>query len=50
LVCRVSARYNHSSTGSKQVYLAWRRVYNHSTARQLLTYRNVNIITNPFQT
>jgi hypothetical protein len=22
LVCRVSARYNHSSTGSKQVYLA----------------------------
>jgi hypothetical protein len=28
LVCRVSARYNHSSTGSKQVYLAWRRVYN----------------------
>jgi hypothetical protein len=26
LVCRVSARYNHGSTGSKQVYLARRRV------------------------
>jgi hypothetical protein len=36
LVCRVSARYNHGSTGSKQVYLARRRVYNHSTAHQLL--------------
>jgi hypothetical protein len=24
LVCRVSARYNHGSTGSKQVYLARR--------------------------
>jgi hypothetical protein len=32
LVCRVSARYNHGSTGSKQVYLARRRVYNHSIA------------------
>jgi hypothetical protein len=28
LVCRVFARYNHGSTGSKQVYLARRRVYN----------------------
>jgi hypothetical protein len=27
LVCRVSARCNHGSTGSKQVYLARRRVY-----------------------
>jgi hypothetical protein len=27
LVCRVSARYNHGSTGSKQVYLARRRVH-----------------------
>jgi hypothetical protein len=27
LVCRVSARYNHGSAGSKQVYLARRRVY-----------------------
>jgi ribonuclease HI len=34
LVCRVSARYNHGSTGSKQVYLARRRVYIHSTAHQ----------------
>jgi hypothetical protein len=32
LVCRVSARCNHGSTGSKQVYLARRRVYNHITA------------------
>jgi hypothetical protein len=32
LVCRVSTQYNHGSTGSKQVYLARRRVYNHSTA------------------
>jgi hypothetical protein len=36
LVCRVSTRYHHGSTGSKQVYLARRRVYNHSTAHQLL--------------
>jgi hypothetical protein len=50
LVCRVSARYNHGSTGSKQVYLARRRVYNHSTAHQLLIYRNANVITNLFQT
>jgi hypothetical protein len=35
LVCRVSARYNHGSTGPKQVYLARRRVYNHSTAHYL---------------
>jgi hypothetical protein len=27
LVCRVSARFNHGSVGSKQVYLARRRVY-----------------------
>jgi hypothetical protein len=46
LVYRVSSRYNHGSTGSKQVYLARRRVYNHSTAHQLLIYRNANIITN----
>jgi hypothetical protein len=46
LVCRVSARYNHGSTGSKQVYLARRRVYNHITAHQLLIYRSLNIITN----
>jgi hypothetical protein len=39
LVCRVSARYNHSSTGSREVYLARRRVYNHRTAHQLLIYR-----------
>jgi hypothetical protein len=50
LVCRVFARYNHGSTGSKQVYLAWRRVYNHSTAHPLLIYRNANVITNLFQT
>jgi hypothetical protein len=31
LVCRVSAQYNHGSTGSMQVYSARRRVYNHST-------------------
>jgi hypothetical protein len=46
LVCRVSARCNHGSTGSKQVYLARRRVYNHITAHQLLIYRILNIITN----
>jgi hypothetical protein len=50
LVCRVSARYNHGSTGSKQVYLARRRVYNHRTAHQLLIYRYSNIITNQVQT
>jgi hypothetical protein len=50
LVCRVSAWYNHGSTGPKQVYLARRRVYNHSTAHQLLSYRNANIITNLFKT
>jgi hypothetical protein len=27
MVCRVTARCNHSSTGLKQVYLARRRVY-----------------------
>jgi hypothetical protein len=46
LVCRVSARYNHGSTGSKQAYLAQTRVYNHRTAHQLLIYRYPNIITN----
>jgi hypothetical protein len=35
LVCRVTARYNHGSTGSKQVYLARRRVYNRTTAHPL---------------
>jgi hypothetical protein len=50
LVCRVSARYNHGSTGSKQAYLARRRVYNHRTAHQLLIYRYSNIITNQVQT
>jgi hypothetical protein len=35
LVCRVSARCNHGSTGSKQVYLARRRVYSRTTAHQL---------------
>jgi hypothetical protein len=49
LVCRVSARYNHGSTGPKQVYLARRRVYNHSIAHQLLIYRNINIIKNLVQ-
>jgi hypothetical protein len=44
LVCRVSARYNHGSTGPRQVYLTRRRVYNHSTAHQLLIYRNINVI------
>jgi hypothetical protein len=46
LVCRVSARYNHGSTGSMQVYLVRRRVYNHRTAHQLLIYRHSNLITN----
>jgi hypothetical protein len=50
LVCRVSARYNHGSTRSKQVYLARRRVYNHRIAHQLLIYRHSNIITNQVQT
>jgi hypothetical protein len=45
MVCRVSTRYNHGSTGSKQVYLARRQVYNHITAHQLLIYRSLNIIT-----
>jgi hypothetical protein len=49
LVCRVSARYNHGSIGSEQVYLARRRVYNHRTAHQLLIYRSLNIITNHFK-
>jgi hypothetical protein len=38
LVSRVIARYNHGSTGSKQVYLARRRVYNHTIAHQLLVH------------
>jgi hypothetical protein len=50
LVYRVSARYNHGSTGSKQAYLARRRVYNHRIAHQLLIYRYSNIITNQVQT
>jgi hypothetical protein len=49
LVCRVSARCNHGSTGSKQVYLARRRVYSHTTAHQLLIHRILNIITNHFK-
>jgi hypothetical protein len=49
LVCRVSARFNHSSTGSKQVYLARRRVYNHRRAHQLLIYSHTYIITNRVQ-
>jgi hypothetical protein len=35
LVCRVTARYNHGSTGSMQVYLARMRVYNHSATHYL---------------
>jgi hypothetical protein len=50
LVCRVSARYNHGSTGSKQVHLARRRVYNHNTAHQLLIYIQADINTNLVQT
>jgi hypothetical protein len=50
LVCRVSARYNHGSTRSKQVYLVRRRVYNHRIAHQLLIYKYSNIITNQVQT
>jgi hypothetical protein len=49
LVRRVSARCNHGSTGSKQVYLARRRVYSRTTARQLLIHRVLNIITNRFK-
>jgi hypothetical protein len=49
LVCRVSAQYNHGSTGSKQVYLARRRVYNHRRAHQLLIYSHTYIITNRVQ-
>jgi hypothetical protein len=49
LVCRVTARYNHGSTGSKKVYLARRRVYNRTTAHQLLIHRILNIITNHFK-
>jgi hypothetical protein len=49
LVYRVFTRYNHGSTGSKQVYLARRRVYNHKTAHQLLIYRSLNIITIHFK-
>jgi hypothetical protein len=49
LVCRVSTRCNHGSTGSKQVYLARRRVYSRTTAHQLLIHRILNIITNRFK-
>jgi hypothetical protein len=49
LVCRVSARCNHGSIGSKQVYLAWKRVYSRTTAHQLLIHRLLNIITNQFK-
>jgi hypothetical protein len=46
LVCRVFAWCNHGSIGLKQVYLARRRVYNHTTAHQLLVHNILNIITN----
>jgi hypothetical protein len=36
-------------SGSKQVYLARRRVYNHTIAHQHLIYRILNIITNRFK-
>jgi hypothetical protein len=49
LVYRVSARCNHGSTGSKQVYLAWRRVYSRTTAHQFLIHSILNIITNRFK-
>jgi hypothetical protein len=49
LVCRVSARCNHGSTGSKPVYLAPRRVYSRTIAHQLLLHRILNIITNCFK-
>jgi hypothetical protein len=49
LVYRVSARCNHGSTGSKQVYLARKRVYSRTTAHQLLIHRILNIITNRFK-
>jgi hypothetical protein len=49
LVRRVSARCNHGSTGSKQVYLARRQVYSRTTAHQLLIHRELNIITNHFK-
>jgi hypothetical protein len=49
LVCRVSARCNHSSTGSNQVYLARRRVYSRTTAHQFLIHSILNIITNRFK-
>jgi hypothetical protein len=49
LVCWVSARCNHGSTGSKQVYLARRRVYSRTTAHQLLIHSILNIITNRFK-
>jgi hypothetical protein len=48
LVCRVSARYNHGSSGSKQVYLARRRVHNHTVAHQLLI-QNIKHYYKPFQ-
>jgi hypothetical protein len=41
LVCRVSARCNHGWIGLKQVYLARRRVYNHTIAHQLLIHKIV---------
>jgi hypothetical protein len=49
LVCRVFARCNHGSTGSKQVYLARGRVYSRTTAHQLLIHSVLNIITNRFK-
>jgi hypothetical protein len=49
LVCRVSTRCNHGSTGLKQIYLARRRVYSRTTAPQLLIHRVLNIITNRFK-
>jgi hypothetical protein len=49
LVCRVSTRYNHGSTGPKQVYLARRRVYIHRIAHQPLIYSLSYIITNRVQ-
>jgi hypothetical protein len=49
LVCRVSARCNHGSTGSKQVHLTRRQVYSRTIAHQLLIHRVLNIITNCFK-
>jgi hypothetical protein len=49
LVCRVSARYNHGSTGSMQVFPRTKANLQLQHNSSLLIYKHVNIITSHVQ-